>query len=110
MTHSEAKEKFKLVEVPLTNMEVVERTSTESNFITVHVALSFSEIVELGEADDYNDPILDRCFDGVVADISYNIVGIIERDDHDGGNDAIVAVTCDVSDILDEMEEPDEED
>ncbi len=106
MTHTEAKEKFGLVETPLTDMEVAELAKkTTDNFITVHVVQSFDDIVDLGRADDYNDPILARCFETELAmDISYNIVGLIERPDHDGGNDVVVAVTCDVSEILSQMD------
>ena len=109
MTHTEAKVKFNLVEVPLTDMEVAERAKgAADNFITVHVVQSFSDIVDLGRADDYNDPILERCFEsGTAQDISYDIVGLIERPDHEGGNEVVVAVTSDVSDILAQLDEED---
>ncbi len=110
MNYTEAKEKFNLVETPLTDEEVTELASnTDDNFITVHVVMSFGDIVELGEADDYNDPILERCFEsGLAQDISYNIVGLIERNDHDGGNEVVVSVTCDVTDMVEQEEDEDE--
>lgn len=107
MNHKEAKEKFNLVETPLTDKEVTELASkTDDNFITVHVVMSFGDIMELGEADDFNDPVLERCFEsGLAQDISYDIVGLIERNDHDGGNDVVVSVTCDVTDIVEQEDE-----
>lgn len=106
MTHKEAKEKFNVIDTPLTDMEVYDLAKkTEDNFITVHVDLDFGEIAELGEHSDFNDPILDRCFEsGMAQDISYNIVGIIENDN---GNRAIISVTCDVTDVVNEMDEED---
>lgn len=106
MTYNEAKQKYNLVERPLTDMEVLDLASkTNDNRITVYVLMDFSDIVGLGAADDFNDPILALAFEGIGGeDISYNIMAVVESEESDT-NSVVVAIDTDVTCVVEENSE-----